>query len=133
MIKYLKTHSKYIIGVGAEKLFIVWGILMTIRGVTWKIMWHKLNSWERFCYLACGISDHLSFIVPILLHGHLILDLFKQFERSQVFRSQFGSQFIYISIRYTVFTTLSRFFYTLSKPSQIKKVRNYFKHWNKEL
>ena len=100
---------------------------MTIRGITGTILGHPLSKRERFCYLACGISDHLSFIVPIALHGEIILHLFKQFERSRSFRHTFGSQVIYVSIWYTIFTSLSWLFYTMSKPSQIKKVRKHFR------
>ncbi len=130
MIQKIRKHSKYIIWIGAEKLFLVGGIIMTIRGIKGNIMGHPLSPWERFCYLACGISDHLSFIVPIILYGGQIIEIFKHFERSMEFWKDFGTQVIYISIRYTIFTGIGRLFYVLSKPTQIKKV---WKHRKSEL
>lgn len=55
---------------------------MTWRGISGKMLGHRLSTRERFCYLMCGINDHLSFIVPILLHHKQMFILFENFNRT---------------------------------------------------
>lgn len=124
----IKHHGKYVIGIWAEKLWLIGDIIILIRWITGDVMWHPLSSRERFCYIIAWILWLLSFIVPIILHGSQILLIFQNFARNMEFWRWFGQEVVYVSIWYTILTTISRWFYIMSKPTQIKKVISYRKN-----
>ena len=123
----IKFHSRYIIWIGMEKVRLIGDIVILTRGIIGTVMWHPLSVWERRCYVVAGTLWLLSFIVPIILHGNQIIDIFQSFERSIAFWKSFGQEIIYVGIWYTILTTASWIIYLMSKPSQIKKLINYWK------